>query len=286
MFRNLFKNKKGFTLMEFIVIILVMAVLSTVVYIAVSPAKRISNTQNSIRVQDTQNIEKAIKAFLLDSTTSSTTISDLSEDTYYSLVVSGGSTSGDYTCVELESDISNKIDIASSIGSYLDGDIPVDPDISSGDDTGYYLVRTGNLFNVGHCNWDYINCGDGVCADGETTTNCAADCASDNSPPVEPDPSGRNPANGGSAYSMLRWWSWFDPDEDIVEYQINIYTDENCLFIQQSSSWSSQIRFIYSTLGMINGHTYYWQTRARSQGYSDETDYNTCYSFINSEIEL
>jgi prepilin-type N-terminal cleavage/methylation domain-containing protein len=145
------KIEKGFTLIEIAIVIAIAAVISVALYMALLPAQKIGKANNAVRVQDSKAIERAIKAVLLDSDTLPTTIADIAEDTYYSLVASGASPSGTYTCDQLDADIA-RLDIASTIEPYI-GTLPVDPEIISGDDSGYYLIRTGNLFDVGNCNW-------------------------------------------------------------------------------------------------------------------------------------
>ncbi len=145
------KNKKGISLIELILVITFAAILVVVVYAAILPGQRIGRANNALRLKDTDIIEKGIKTALINSTTAPAALTDITADTYYSLVISGGSTSGQYTCGELGQDI-DRLDIASTIEPYI-SEMPIDPDISSGDDTGYYLVRRGDIFDVGYCNW-------------------------------------------------------------------------------------------------------------------------------------
>lgn len=277
-----FQNKAGFTLLELMIAIAVIAVLSVGVYLAVKPAKRIVDAKNAVRVQDVKAIEQAIKSALLSSTTSPSALTNIAEDTYYVLINSGSVS--DYSCTELNT-TTDGLDISEILKPYLGGEMPLDPD-ASGANTEYYLVRRGNLFDVGYCNWSReAICGDGYCIEGESCSSCEADCGSciTNSPPIVSD-AGRVPTDEyvGEAIFILSWSAWTDPDEDIVEYYVEYFRDSNdCgvldpAYATYNSGWITATNKSYSARPSM-WHS--WHVRARSQGESDETAYNTCYSF-------
>lgn len=111
-------NKGGFTLLELTITVVIIAVLSTVVFVAVSPSKRLGQTNNTIRFEESKNIARAIKTALLDNDVLPAEITSVAADTYYSLVVDGGSISGQYTCDALSQDI-DRLDIVSTIEPYI-----------------------------------------------------------------------------------------------------------------------------------------------------------------------
>lgn len=167
-------GKKGFSLLELIVVVGAIGIIAVTIFFSLKSDDKMGKTNNAVRVQDATAIEQAIKTALLDSDTLPATITDITADTYYSLVIAGGTTSGQYTCDNISQDI-DRIDIASVITPYIGGSMPVDPDISSGDDTGYYLIRRGNLFDIGNCN-SYKYCGDNACNGSENASTCETDC--------------------------------------------------------------------------------------------------------------
>ena len=165
-------KQKGFSLLEIIIVMGLVAVLSAAVFFYIKADRKTGQSQNAVRTQDCIAIEQAIKSCLLDNDQLPAALSALTADTYYSIVVKSGSTSGQYTCDNLSQDI-DRVDIASVVEPYI-GNLPVDPE-ASGDDTGYYIIRRGNLFDVGNCN-SYQFCGDGACNNSENASTCAQDC--------------------------------------------------------------------------------------------------------------
>lgn len=60
------RNNKGFTLLELILVIAVIALLAGAVFVAVDPAKRFEDSNNSVRSSDIDNILQAIKKYQAD----------------------------------------------------------------------------------------------------------------------------------------------------------------------------------------------------------------------------
>lgn len=288
MFKLFFKNKLGFTLLSLMMAISIIAVLSVSIYFAFKPEKRLVDAKNAVRVQDVKAIEQAIKAALLSSTSSPTALTNIAEDTYYLLTNSDTPIVSE--CSELGQEIAS-VNISSTLKPYLGGNIPLDPD-ASGANTEYYLVRRGNLFDVGYCNWSReLICGDGYCDAREDCSSCEADCGAciTNSPPVEPFPDGRDPADEEIAFGVaqLFWSAWTDPDEDVVEYYVEYFRDSRDCgvldppYATYNSGWiTNNYQNYFARFGMWHS----WHLKARSQGEDDATDYNTCYSFFVSSI--
>lgn len=278
----------GFTLLGLIIVVAVVAALSASVYYLVNPQKRIIAAKNAVRVQDAEALEKAIKSALLDNDTPPEAITNISEDTYYSLIVDGG-IPGVYTCSELGEDILS-LDIASTVTPFLGASLPVDPDISSGSNTGYYLVRKGNLFDIGYCNWSReAICGDGYCISGESCSSCEADCGSCNQPPVVSD-AGRDPANleaNVAVTTNLTWSAWTHPLGSTVEYYTELhYNTATCNASTPTTfTWSTNT-YADPVINLRGSRTYSWHVKGRTQGENDDTAYNTCYSFVTADIFL
>ena len=60
------QTKKAFTLIEILLVIGMIAVLATVVFVALDPAKRFRDTRDAKRSTDTQSILSAVQTFIID----------------------------------------------------------------------------------------------------------------------------------------------------------------------------------------------------------------------------
>ncbi len=143
-------KEKGFTLIEIILVIAVIGVLAAVVFVAVDPARRFGEAQNSLRDKNCDELEKCLTTLVADNNgTVPAAIAALTLNTPYMLVSAGGSTAGNATCTTLGQDIA-RVDLASLMEPYI-GELPIDPD-ATGDDTGYYITRVSDAgFVVEHC---------------------------------------------------------------------------------------------------------------------------------------
>lgn len=86
MFRKAKGNQKGFTLLEILIVIGIIAILATVVLIALNPARQFAQARNSQRVSNVNTILNAIGQYVADNkgelpatfTTSAQDFSDIS----------------------------------------------------------------------------------------------------------------------------------------------------------------------------------------------------------------
>jgi prepilin-type N-terminal cleavage/methylation domain-containing protein len=60
------KNKKGFTLIEILIVIVIIAILALVVFIALDPIGRIADANNTTTESNVQQIYKAIQTYTVD----------------------------------------------------------------------------------------------------------------------------------------------------------------------------------------------------------------------------
>jgi prepilin-type N-terminal cleavage/methylation domain-containing protein len=146
-------NTKAFTLVELLIVIGVLAILASIVFVALNPLGRFQNARNSRRWSDVTAVLSAIKLHQVDNGgTYLSDISDLSADTYYQI---GAGSSCNDTCsnptVILQSDC---IDLSELVDEGYLPSVPIDPNASgaSEDETRYYMVRlsTGAIV-VGSC---------------------------------------------------------------------------------------------------------------------------------------
>ena len=149
------KTLKGFTLIELIIVIAVIALLAAATFVAINPAKRVGDANNSRRWSDVTAIADAYSAYLADNSGAHPTTT--SAGATYSIATTTGGT-GFATCQAKTGNpttTSALVDLSALVtGGYL-GQIPLDPGFSYGTDnrnTGYYMYResTGKMI-VGAC---------------------------------------------------------------------------------------------------------------------------------------
>lgn len=172
------KNRKsaGFTLIELLIVIAVMAILTTVVFVALDPLARFQDARNNRRSTDVAAIISAIKLYQVDNQGSHS--GDLSDAIVGYPYYIGAEDSGcEHACTIPASETEgNSYDFADTLvasgdschisldeysaAGYL-AEIPVDPngDADNADDiypnsrfTGYYLIKnTNGSITIGSC---------------------------------------------------------------------------------------------------------------------------------------
>ena len=132
-------QKKGFTLIEILIAIAIIAILAVVVFVALNPAKRIADSKNSRRTTDVASILTAIQTSIVDNKgalptglTAGMAERQLGTAATGAAVATGG-------CAVTNDAALN---MATPLEKYLK-DIPVDPDGSAAE-TGYSVVVDAN----------------------------------------------------------------------------------------------------------------------------------------------
>lgn len=122
-------NKKGFTLLEVLLVVAIIAILASIVIIAINPNKQLGDSRNAKRRADVNTILNAVYQYTIDATgTLPTAITTSNTE----VCKTGGSCSG-------------LIDLAVLTASekYLTA-IPIDPSATTTNGTGYYILKTAN----------------------------------------------------------------------------------------------------------------------------------------------
>ena len=132
-------HRQGFTLVELLLVIGIIATLAVVVFVALDPAKRFADSRDARRTSDVETILSAIHQYIIDNKGSfpSGIITDeermLGGSNGGCVNSSGGCNSGNEACINLLSELS----------PYLKN-IPFDPLNGSESNTQYTVVKDGN----------------------------------------------------------------------------------------------------------------------------------------------
>ena len=143
-------NKKGFTLIELIIVIAVIALLAAAVFVAVDPAKRIGEARDAQRWSDVSAIADA---FLKDTVDQNGTFptSTAADGTYYAIMPVGGTDLTSPTCQNQAP--TQGVQLSGLVTTYL-ATMPIDPGglLNGDNNVGYYFMKaaTGRI-TVGAC---------------------------------------------------------------------------------------------------------------------------------------
>ena len=122
-------NKKGFTLLEVLLVVAIIAILASIVIIAINPNKQLGDSRNAKRRADVNTVLNAVYQYSIDATgTLPTTITTSSTE----ICRTGG------TCTGLID-----LSVLTASEKYLTA-IPIDPSSTSTNGTGYYIIKTAN----------------------------------------------------------------------------------------------------------------------------------------------
>jgi len=141
-------SQKGFTLVELIIVIAIVAILAAAIFVAIDPARRLHESRNARRWSDIQTILDAVKKYQADNEgTHYDEIVALGTDTAYGIGTDADlcstctATGGVTECVDLEDMGNNYLSL-----------VPQDPKSGTDGETGYYLIK-GSLgdITIGAC---------------------------------------------------------------------------------------------------------------------------------------
>lgn len=123
-------NRKGFTLIEVLVVIAIISILATVVFVALDPVTRFADARNARRWNDVNSILTAVHQHIVDND------GDLP---------AGLSTS--FAATEIGS-CGSCVDLAATLSAFL-ASMPLDPSAGNATNTGYEVaVDANNIVTV------------------------------------------------------------------------------------------------------------------------------------------
>ncbi len=134
------QTKKGFTLLEVLLVVAGISILAGIVIIAVNPSKQLGDTRNAQRRADVNTIINAVYQYALDANgalpTSITTTTPCSSAAN-EICKTGVATS---TCAS-----SSLVDLSVlTLNEKYIVAVPTDPSVSTGNGAGYFIDKTSN----------------------------------------------------------------------------------------------------------------------------------------------
>ncbi|MFA6308043.1 MAG: prepilin-type N-terminal cleavage/methylation domain-containing protein [Patescibacteria group bacterium] len=150
---RLHSRQAGFTLIELIIVIAIIALLAAATFVAVNPAKRIGDANNAQRWADITAIADAWNTYVADNSGSNpTTSADCITANTTCMIANYAGTDTDYACGASTTAALIWLDPLITSG-YL-ANIPADPKstTAAATSTGYYMLKDANgALTVGAC---------------------------------------------------------------------------------------------------------------------------------------
>ena len=140
---NLLKIKKGFTLIEILLVVAILSILLVVVFAALNPAQRLIDTRNARRWNDVNQVLTAVHECIVDNSLATCGLTD-NGNTYQMGTCTG---TGATPCTGAQA---NCLDLGTSLANYIKS-IPLDPSGGSAASTGYSVGVSNGIVTVSAC---------------------------------------------------------------------------------------------------------------------------------------
>ena len=128
--KNLFRNQKGFTLIEILLVVAAIAILAGIVIVAINPGKQLGDTRNAQRRSDVTTILNAVYQYSIDNS---------------GTVPAGITASSTEVCASGVASCGSYVDlgILAVNGKYLVG-IPSEPQKVNANGAGYMISKNAS----------------------------------------------------------------------------------------------------------------------------------------------
>ncbi|MCA9364011.1 prepilin-type N-terminal cleavage/methylation domain-containing protein [Candidatus Kaiserbacteria bacterium] len=145
----MYTSKRGFTLLEILLVVAAIAILAGIVIVALNPSKQLGETRNAQRQSDVNAILNAVHQYTIDN---NGVLPAAIDSVTGSAQVLGTAGAGlDSTCTATTT-VAAGIDLESILVPTYIVDIPVDPTTGTAANTDYYISKTGaGRIVVGSC---------------------------------------------------------------------------------------------------------------------------------------
>lgn len=151
------KMKKGFTIIEVIIVTAITIILMSIIFVGLDPVRRFQESRNARRWSDSHTILEAIKKYHIDHEGEYfTTVANMTASGYYMIgtCLAGGDTGCNAVQTEAEC-----VDLNGMGGTYLT-EVPKDPKTGTDEKTSYYIMKwQDDAITVGACNAEAIGKG-------------------------------------------------------------------------------------------------------------------------------
>jgi prepilin-type N-terminal cleavage/methylation domain-containing protein len=140
--------RRGYTLIEILLVVAIIAILAGIVIIAINPAKQLADTRNSQRRVDVQTISNALYQYTLDNSGDFPSGIDNILNTSQVL----GTATGCNTTCTATSTVTSCLDLSSSLVPTYVVDIPMDPKTGTSTNSDYFInITADDRLVVGAC---------------------------------------------------------------------------------------------------------------------------------------
>lgn len=128
------RNIQGFTLLEILLVVAIIAILSAIVIVALNPSKMLANARNVERKSDLKQINSALQQYYIDHREYPITLSDTPNEICYTGSNASSTEITDYC------NLAGLVNLSVLVPVYLPA-IPKDPQASVSGNTGYHIVK-------------------------------------------------------------------------------------------------------------------------------------------------